>query len=129
MTAFNQVTRQLNLHNINHFTAEVQLAVPPYYVCFVEPEVPLSYSVQEEFVRLFDQSLCSQNDEYDEKRMSNRLAMPKLDMLPHGTFKHLRQQRVMEGAPEAQVKIPILSMPPIFSGQLQLLAQNRMIIV
>ncbi len=127
LTAFRQVTHQLNLDTINHFTAEVKLALPPYYVCFVEIDASLPHSVQEEFVRLFDQSLRCQNPEYEEKRYSNRLAMPKIEMLPAGTYKSLRQQRVMEGAPEAQVKIPFLSTSSSFAGRLALLAKKEVI--
>jgi hypothetical protein len=127
LTAFRQVTNRLSLDNINHFTAEVKLALPPYYVCFVETDISLSHSVQEEFVRLFDQSLRLQNPEYEEKRASNRLAMPKFKMLPIGTYKNLRQQRVTEGAPEAQVKIPLLSTSSSFASRLELLAKKEVI--
>ena len=125
LTAFRQVTRQLNLDTINHFTTEVKLALPPYYVCFIEIDTWLPHSVQEEFIRLFDQSLRCQNSEYEEKRYSNRLAMPKLEILPPGTYKSLRQQRVMEGAPEAQVKIPLLSTSSSFAGSLATLTKKR----
>lgn len=127
LTAFRQVTNQLNLDTINHFTTEVKLSLPPYYVCFVELESRLPHSVEEAFVRLFDQSLRGQNPEYEEKRSSNRLAMPRLEVLPAGTYKSLRQQRVAEGAPEAQVKIPILSTSSSFAGRLALLSQTEVI--
>ncbi len=127
LTAFRRVTHQLNLDTINHFTAEVKLSLPPYYVCFVEIDTSLPISVQEEFVRLFDQSLRCLNPEYEEKRNSNRLAMPKLEMLPAGTYKSLRQQRVMEGAPEAQVKIPLLSTSCSFADRLALLEKKEVI--
>ncbi len=125
LTAFRQATRLLSLDSINHFTAEVRLSLPPYYVCFVESNAQLPHSVQEEFVRLFDQSLRCQNSEYEEKRSSRRLSMPKLEILPAGTYKNIRQQRVMEGAPEAQVKIPLLSMPATFSDRLALLKKQE----
>ena len=125
LTAFRQVSRQLNLDSISHFTAEVKLALPPYYVCFVELNTLLPHSVQEEFIRLFDQSLRFQNPEYEEKRSSRRLSMPRLEILPAGTYKNIRQQRVMEGAPEAQVKIPLLSMPATFSDRLALLEKTK----
>jgi hypothetical protein len=44
-----------------------------------------------------------------------------LKILPQGTYTRLRQQRVLEGAPEAQVKIPLLSSPKSFSNRLALL--------
>ncbi len=128
LIAFRQAARQLNLETISHFTAEVKLALPPYYVCFVELDSSLPLSVQEEFVRLFDQSLRGQNPEYEEKRSSQRLAMPRVEILPAGTYKHLRQQRVMEGAPEAQVKMPFLSTSSSFSSSLALLQDNKILV-
>jgi GH3 auxin-responsive promoter len=121
LTAVNQVVRHLNLDSICHFTAEVELGMPPHYVCFVEANSPLPNSVQDEFVRLFDQSLRIQNSEYEDKRETKRLGMPSLRVLPTGTYTRLRQQRVTEGAPEAQVKIPLLTSPQTFAGRLALL--------
>jgi hypothetical protein len=62
-----------------------------------------------------------QNPEYADKRSTTRLGMPELRTLPSGTYMRLRQQRVEEGAPEAQVKIPLLSSPKSFSQRLELL--------
>lgn len=121
LTAIKQVARQLNLLAISHFTAEVALGMPPHYVCFAELNSALPQSVQDEFIRLFDHSLRMQNPEYEDKRSSRRLGMPSLRILPPGTYTRLRQQRVLEGAPEAQVKIPLLSTSQMFSGQLALL--------
>jgi hypothetical protein len=59
-----------------------------------------------------------QNPEYAEKRLSRRLGEPRLELLPAGTYARLRQQRVQQGAPEAQVKMPLLSCQGNFSGQL-----------
>ncbi|HNH72266.1 MAG TPA: hypothetical protein PLF23_00740, partial [Candidatus Obscuribacter sp.] len=50
-----------------------------------------------------------------------RLGRPRLKLLAPGTYARLRQQRVMEGAPEAQVKIPLLS-PSGFSSRLSSIA-------
>jgi hypothetical protein len=124
LTALSQVGQQLNLTSVNHFTAEVVLADPPFYVCFVEAGASMPESVQDEFVRLFDHSLRRQNSEYEEKRASRRLGRPGLRMLPPGTYNRLRQQRVSAGAPEAQVKIPLLSVANMFSGQLSALGVN-----
>jgi GH3 auxin-responsive promoter len=123
-TALAQVGHQLSLKAVNHFTAEVKLGDPPSYVCFVELGTTLAEPVQEEFVRLFDQSLRMQNSEYEDKRSTKRLGMPSLRILPAGTYTRLRQQRVSAGAPEAQVKIPLLSIANMFSGQLASLGVN-----
>jgi hypothetical protein len=125
LAAITHVARQLNLVAISHFTAEVELGVPPHYVCFVELSSALTQSVQDEFLRLFDHSLRMQNPEYEDKRSSRRLGMPSLRILPPGTYTRLRQQRVAEGAPEAQVKIPLLSTAQMFSGRLASLGVNR----
>jgi hypothetical protein len=125
LTAITQVVRQLNLVAISHFTAEVELGMPPHYVCFVELNAAVPQSVQDEFIRLFDHSLRMQNPEYEDKRSTKRLGMPSLAILPQGTYTRLRQQRVAQGAPEAQVKIPLLSTAQNFSGQLALLGVYR----
>jgi hypothetical protein len=125
LTSLTQVLRQLNLDAISHFTAEVELGIPPHYVCYVELDSALPRSVQDEFIRLFDHSLRMQNSEYEDKRSTRRLGMPSLRVLPPGTYTRLRQQRVSEGAPEAQVKIPLLSTSQSFSGRLASLGVNR----
>jgi hypothetical protein len=119
--AVGRVLEHLKLDSICHFTTEVELSMPPHYVCFIEANANLTQSVQEEFLRLFDQHLCTQNTEYKDKRLTRRLGMPSLRILPVGTYTRLRQQRVSEGAPEAQIKIPLLSTPETFSGRLAML--------
>lgn len=121
LVALTHSVRQLSLQEICHFTAEVELGMPPHYVCFVELSAQLAESVKNQFLRLFDQSLRRQNPEYEDKRSSRRLGMPELRTVPGGTYIRLRQQRVSEGAPEAQVKIPLLSSPESFSGRLAML--------
>jgi hypothetical protein len=122
LVALQLAVRQLNLVQMSHFTAEVELSYPPRYVCFAEiDDHELSQSLVEEFIRIFDHSLKMQNPEYEEKRSSKRLGMPVLRILPAGTYKRLRQHCVLEGAPEAQVKIPLLSATSSFSEKLALL--------
>jgi hypothetical protein len=118
LVALNQGVRQLHLAEITHFTSEVELGYPPHYVCFVEASAFLPDSVINEFLRIFDHSLKMQNPEYADKRATKRLGLPELRVLPVGTYTRLRQQRVEEGAPEAQVKIPLLSSPNTFSLRL-----------
>ena len=121
LVALRQAVKQLSLEEISHFTAEVELGYPPFYVCYSELSSALPESIRIQFVRIFDQSLRLQNPEYEDKRSTKRLGEPVLKVLPPGTYTRLRQQRVMEGAPEAQVKIPLLSSPSSFSGRLKLL--------
>lgn len=121
LVALQLAVRQLNLAEITHFTSEVELGYPPHYVCFAELNASLPESLKDEFIRIFDHSLKMQNPEYADKRSTKRLGMPELRTLPSGTYMRLRQQRVEEGAPEAQVKIPLLSSPKSFSNRLALL--------
>jgi len=121
LVALTQAVKQLNLGEISHFTAEVELGYPPFYICYAELSSSLPDSLKVAFIRAFDQSLRMQNPEYEDKRSTKRLAEPQLKILPQGTYTRLRQQRVAEGAPEAQVKIPLLSSPRSFSGRLALL--------
>ena len=117
LVALTQGVRQLNLLEVSHFTAEVELGYPPFYVCYAELNDGIPDSVRNEFIRLFDHSLKMQNPEYADKRATKRLGMPVLKILPPGTYTRLRQQRVTEGAPEAQVKIPLLSSANSFSNR------------
>ncbi|MDG1481645.1 MAG: GH3 auxin-responsive promoter family protein [Myxococcota bacterium] len=59
------------------------------------------------FAAAFDDHLRRHNIEYDSKRGSARLAFPRGEVLPAGTYLRFRQQRVAAGAPEGQVKDPI----------------------
>ena len=121
LLAVTLATRHLSIAEMSHFTAEVELGHPPHYVCFAELRESLEPGIENEFVQMFDQSLKIQNPEYKDKRESRRLGLPVLRVLAPGTYTRLRQQRVTEGAPEAQIKIPLLSSPNSFAGRLALL--------
>lgn len=56
----------------------------------------------------FDLALRRLNVEYDGKRASGRLGLPALTTVPPGTFAAWRLARVRAGAPDAQVKDPIV---------------------
>ncbi|MBX9568753.1 MAG: GH3 auxin-responsive promoter family protein [Candidatus Obscuribacterales bacterium] len=101
--------RQLQLGNVGHFILSVQLGNPPFYTGFVEPSGEMSDSVLTAMASIIDQSLQSQNIEYKDKRQSMRLGGIVLNRVQPGTFRRLRQQRVSDGAPEAQVKFPFLT--------------------
>lgn len=107
--ALQYAIRQHNMERIEHFILAVQLAEPPFYQGFVETKGELPESVLSALSRTIDQSLQLQNVEYKDKRQSLRLASLQLQTVPAGTFRRLRQQRVSDGAPEAQVKIPFLT--------------------
>jgi hypothetical protein len=107
--ALQYALRMLHLNGIEHFTFAVEMDYPPNYVCFAELKQDLPESVIHEFLRVFEQSLQLQNIEYKDKRVTKRLGAPKFQRVPSGTFTRLRQLRVSAGAPEAQVKIPLLN--------------------
>jgi hypothetical protein len=113
--ALSYAVRQLNFSALEHFTFTVQMGYPPNYCCFVELKKEIPDSVAQEFLRVFEQSLQLQNIEYKDKRASRRLGAPTLQIVPQGTFTKLRQQRVAQGAPEAQVKIPLLNSSQAFA--------------
>lgn len=124
--ALQSTVKELKLSEIKHFTAAVRLGTPPLYSCFVELHGGISESVKCEFIRMFDLALQAENQEYRDKRASRRLGAPRLVVLPAGTYTMLRQRRVLEGAPEAQVKIPLLTASLDFENQIDsLLAGSR----
>ncbi|MBK7746875.1 MAG: GH3 auxin-responsive promoter family protein [Candidatus Obscuribacter sp.] len=125
LSTLNKTVQALALTEIRHFTAEVMLDRPPYYLCYAEVDSTLAQHLrsgfQEKFLEYFDRYLREANPEYNDKRESRRLGMPCMRLLAPGTYALLRQQRVHEGAPEAQVKIPLLSSQGVFAGRLSLI--------
>jgi len=119
--AFNQAVNRSCLRTIKHFTLEVELSMPPHYVLYLELEQHTDSSTLAEFAAIFDACLKEQNPEYRDKRDSGRLSSSQIKPLPPGTYQRLRQQRVAEGAPEAQVKIPLLSPEGVFAGRLSVI--------
>jgi hypothetical protein len=54
----------------------------------------------------FDAALMAENEEYEAKRRSLRLTGVRCALLPAGAFLRHRTRRVLEGAPDAHVKVP-----------------------
>lgn len=94
---------------VKHFSAAPQWGDPPHYVLLVELDGTERPEAAHRLARTFDRELAERNVEYRSKRESCRLGMPTLQVVPSGTFDRYRQERVLAGAPEAQVKIPHLS--------------------
>ena len=89
------------------FTLGVQLGEVPRYRLAVElaeeaDPGPLAQAV--------DQALRALNVEYEGRRESGRLGPPSVLRVVPGTFLGYRQRRVSAGAPEGQVKDPVLSL-------------------
>jgi hypothetical protein len=94
---------------IEHFTACVEWGEPPRYAFYVEAGEGMTTDRLRAFATSLDRALQRRNIEYEAKRDSQRLGSPVLKRVAPGTYQQLRQKRVAEGAPEAQVKIPQLS--------------------
>ncbi len=62
-------------------------------------------------IRTFDSLLCGSNVEYEGRRSSERMGAPVLTQVRAGAFGAWREARVRAGAPDAQVKDPIVLDP------------------
>jgi hypothetical protein len=80
----------------------------PHYVLSAEVEAPFTTPRLSSFLAKLDHDLGLRNIEYHAKRSSHRLGSPELCVLRPGSYAWLRQQRIGEGANEAQVKITCL---------------------
>jgi GH3 auxin-responsive promoter len=114
-----------NGFDVHHFTAAVEWGEPPYYALYAELGDSMTTDQARDFVRRIDAAIASRNIEYEAKRESLRLGAPVLKRVAPGTYQALRQKRVAEGAPEAQVKIPQLSTSMEFGKDLTVLEEVR----
>jgi hypothetical protein len=103
---------------IEHITACVVWGEPPHYAFYAELGEAMTSERCRRFLVAMDRALCALNEEYDGKRASQRLGHAVLRRVAPGTYQRLREKRVAEGAPEAQVKIPHLSTNMKFGEQL-----------
>ncbi|HMC80296.1 MAG TPA: GH3 auxin-responsive promoter family protein, partial [Acidimicrobiia bacterium] len=113
-------------YDLAHVTACVEWGEPPGYALYCEPARPWTEERCRRFLGAVDRALSVRNIEYEAKRTSRRLAMPVLKLVAPGSFTALRQQRVADGAPEAQVKIPHLSTNMRFGEQLSVVDEYRL---
>jgi hypothetical protein len=105
--------------DVRHFTARVEWGEPPCYAMYAEMGDAVTAEEGRRFLTAMDRALCAQNVEYEAKRESQRLGPPILRRVAPGSYLTLRQKRVAEGAPEAQVKIPQLSTDMKFGAQME----------
>ncbi len=96
---------------------------PPRYAFYAELGAEMTADQGRCFIAALDRALCQQNEEYEAKRTSQRLGHPVLERVAPGSYEALRQRRVAEGAPEAQVKIPHLSTNMEFGAQFTILEE------
>jgi hypothetical protein len=111
--------------DVEHVTACVEWGEPPCYALYCELARPWLRDRGRDFLVAVDRALSLLNIEYESKRSSRRLGFPVLRLVAPGSFTAIRQQRVAEGAPEAQVKIPHLSTNMRFGEQLRVLHEYR----
>nr|MDQ6906371.1 GH3 auxin-responsive promoter family protein [Chloroflexota bacterium] len=111
--------------NLEHFTACVEWGDPPHYTFYAELGDDVGTEECRRFLQAVDRALYAQNIEYESKRESQRLGPLVLKRVAPGSYQRLRQQRVAEGAPEAQVKIPHLSTNMKFGERLDVVEEIR----
>lgn len=80
----------------------------PAYVAAVE-RADLSVDDVAAFATRLDRALCEANEEYEAKRKSLRLGPLVVAFVAAGAFVAARRARVDAGAPDAHVKLPLLS--------------------
>jgi hypothetical protein len=110
-----------NEFDVRHFTAAVEWGEPPCYALYAELGESMTTDRARKLALEIDRALCARNEEYQAKRESQRLGAPVLKRVAAGTYEALRQKRVGEGAPEAQVKLPQLSTSMTFGDGLEVL--------
>jgi hypothetical protein len=111
--------------DVEHFTACVEWGEPPRYAFYAELGESMTPERCRELVRALEAAISARNIEYEAKRESQRLGAPVLKRVVPGTYQALRQRRVAEGAPEAQVKIPQLSPDMEFGAGIEVMEEVR----
>jgi hypothetical protein len=112
-------------YDLDHVTAGVEWGDPPGYVFYGETAAPWPAERGRRFLCDVDAALAARNVEYEAKRRSRRLGPPVLRLVAPGSFTALRQRRVADGAPEAQVKIPHLSTSLRFGEDFRVVGEYR----
>ena len=96
---------------IEGFLLTLRLGDPPSYVLAVEAAAG-DDRLLAELLKSFENELRARNLEYAAKRDSQRLGEPMLRAMEPGFFEEHRKQRVRQGAPDGQYKIPHLMADP-----------------
>ena len=101
-----QVSSAMRSLSINAagFTVFAEAGDIPFYVIGIEGE-----NISPGLAEAFDSALSAHNIEYASKRRSGRLGPPVLQRLEAGHYARFRARRVAQGAPEGQLKDPILA--------------------
>lgn len=86
------------------FTVSVRMGETPSYVIAFEGEMN-----GESLVSVLDEGLAKANVEYASKRKSGRLGAPEWRRLPTGHYAQYRRVLNAKGAPDGQLKDPVLA--------------------
>ena len=118
--AMRRAARETGLRPVG-FTARTRMAEVPTVVLAVEG---IGAEDAARMGAAFDVALRVVNLEYDSKRGSDRLGAPEVCRVGLGTYARFRAARVAAGAPEGQVKDPIVAVNDTEWGRLQAAAQE-----
>jgi len=108
------------LHPVG-FNARLELDLVPRYRIALEG---LMSGAADAFAVAMDAALAEQNIEYQGRRTSDRLGAPQAEVLPAGTLLAFRQRRVAQGAPDGQVKDPVMSLDEAEWGAIRAAAEE-----
>jgi hypothetical protein len=118
--AMRRAARATGLHPVG-FTARTRMAEVPTVELAVEG---VEGAQAERLAEAFDAALRGVNLEYDSKRSSDRLGAAAVRRVGPGTYARFRAARVAAGAPEGQVKDPIVAVNDTEWGRLRAAAQE-----
>ncbi|MAY82346.1 MAG: hypothetical protein CL930_16390 [Deltaproteobacteria bacterium] len=90
--------------NLTGFTVGIEEGDTPRYVVAFEGETG-----RMDLGKSFDQALSTVNVEYAGKRKSGRLGPPEVLCLPAGSYGRIHEERVRMGAPDGQLKDPVIA--------------------
>jgi len=110
-----QAMVQASERHLVGFTVRSVLEEVPYYELGIEPYVPnanagIEASEWASVLKEFDKALCQENVEYAGRRKSGRLGPPQMRQLAPGTYRCYRMARAEMGAPDSQIKDPIMAL-------------------
>ena len=103
------------------FTARIEWNEVPRFVLAAEGVPARSLDA---LAKAFDGALRAVNLEYESKRETDRLAPATAEHLPAGTYLRFRRRRVASGAPEGQVKDPIVALDDVEWARLEAAARE-----
>jgi hypothetical protein len=105
--------------SVTGFTVGHRMAEIPRLRVMVEGAVPSGLA------GALDAALQDGNIEYAAKRDSGRLGLPEVESVPAGTYLRYRNQRVAEGAPDGQVKDPLVAVDSAAWARLERASVDR----